>query len=332
LLLLDIEHKVNKKMAKTRYRFNPDTLHYEKIELSHQERFMRALPRVLAVMIITSFAIFLLSDLIDTPQEKKLKSENEQLRFHFEMLNKRISETEMALADIQRRDKNIYRIIFEAEPLADEMRNPGIGGINSYKNIDLDIIAQTASKIDALSRSMVVQSKSYDDIIELAKTKKDFFRSVPAISPISDRNFKRFASGFGYRIHPIYKTRKMHTGIDLSAPRGTKVFAAGDGEVVKAGKSTGGYGKLIIIDHGYGYKSLYAHLHSVDIKRGSKIKRGEFMGTVGNTGRSIAPHLHYEVRYNDKPVDPVNYYFNDLTPEEYEQMLVISSRPNQSFD
>ena len=210
-------------MSKTRYRFNPDTLHYEKIELSHKERFMRSLPRVLAVMIITSFVMFLFSDLIDTPQEKKLKRENEQLRFYYELLSKRMNEAENALADIQRRDKNIYRIIFEAEPMADEMRNPGIGGINNYKNIDLDLIATTAEKIDALSRSLVGQSKSYDDIIQLAKTKKDFFNSVPAISPISDRNFKRFASGFGYRIHPIYKTPKMHTGIYLSTPKLKKI-------------------------------------------------------------------------------------------------------------
>lgn len=319
-------------MSKTRFRFNPDTLHYEKIELSFKERFMRALPRVLAIMIITSFIIFLVSDLIDTPQELTLKRENEQLRFYYELLTKRMSEAEDALSDIQRRDKNIYRVIFEAEPMADEMRNPGIGGINSYKNINLDLIASTAEKIDALSRSLVGQSKSYDDIIQLAKMKKDFFNSVPAISPISDRNFKRFASGFGYRIHPIYKTRKMHTGVDLSAPRGTKVYATGNGKVVKAGKSTGGYGNVVIIDHGYNYTSLYAHLYTVDIKVGETVKRGEFIGTVGNTGRSVAPHLHYEVRFNDKPVDPVNYYFNDLTPEEYEQMLIISSRPNQSFD
>lgn len=319
-------------MSKTRYRFNPDTLHYEKIELSLKERFLRSLPRVLAIMIITSFIIFLFSDLIDTPQELKLKRENDQLRFYYELLDKRMAEAENALTDIERRDKNIYRIIFEAEPMADEMRNPGIGGINSYKNINLDLIATTAKKIDALSRSMVGQSKSYDDIIQLAKTKKEFFNSVPAISPISDRNFKRFASGFGYRIHPIYKTRKMHTGVDLSAPRGTKVFASGDGKVVKAGKSTGGYGNVVIIDHGFGYSSLYAHLSSVDTKVGTEVKRGEFIGAVGNTGRSVAPHLHYEVRFNDKPVDPVNYYFNDLTPEEYEQMLIISSRPNQSFD
>ncbi len=319
-------------MPKSRYRFNPETLHYEKIELTLKERIVRSLPRVFSVMIITTFIIFLISDFIDTPQELELKRENDQLRFHYEMLSKRMAEAEKALNDIQRRDKNIYRIIFEAEPLADEMRNPGVGGIDQYKNIDLDIIAKTSKQLDELSRSMVVQSKSYDEIIDLAKTKKKFFKSVPAISPISDRNFKRFASGFGYRIHPIYKTRKMHTGIDLSAPRGTKVYATGNGKVVKAGKSSGGYGKVIIIDHGFGYKSLYAHLHSVDVRKGQKVKRGEFIGTVGNTGRSIAPHLHYEVRYFDKPVDPINYYFNDLTPEEYEQMLVISSRPNQSFD
>jgi murein DD-endopeptidase MepM/ murein hydrolase activator NlpD len=330
-LLFQIEHKVNKKMSKSRYRFNPDTLHYEKIELTIKERIVQALPRVFAVMIITTFIIFLLSDFIDTPQEVRLKNENEQLKIHYEMLSKRMNQAEKALDDIQRRDENIYRIIFESEPFAYD-RTPGTGGVDKYKNIDLNLIAETSEKLDGLTLRMVAQSKSYDQVIDLARSKKKFFKSVPAISPISDRNLKHFASGFGYRIHPIYKTRKMHTGIDLSAPRGAAVYATGDGEVVKAGKSTGGYGNMIIIDHGFGYKTLYAHLHTVDVSKGKTIKRGEKIGTVGNTGRSIAPHLHYEVRFHDKPVDPVNYYFNDLSPEEYEQMINISLNSGQSFD
>jgi murein DD-endopeptidase MepM/ murein hydrolase activator NlpD len=318
-------------MSKSRYRFNPDTLHYEKIELTIKERIVQALPRVFAVMIITTFIIFLLSDFIDTPQEVRLKNENEQLKIHYEMLSKRMNQAEKALDDIQRRDENIYRIIFESEPFAYD-RTPGTGGVDKYKNIDLNLIAETSEKLDGLTLRMVAQSKSYDQVIDLARSKKKFFKSVPAISPISDRNLKHFASGFGYRIHPIYKTRKMHTGIDLSAPRGAAVYATGDGEVVKAGKSTGGYGNMIIIDHGFGYKTLYAHLHTVDVSKGKTIKRGEKIGTVGNTGRSIAPHLHYEVRFHDKPVDPVNYYFNDLSPEEYEQMINISLNSGQSFD
>jgi murein DD-endopeptidase MepM/ murein hydrolase activator NlpD len=318
-------------MSKSRYRFNPDTLHYEKIELTIKELIVQALPRVFAVMIITTFIIFLLSDFIDTPQEVRLKNENEQLKIHYEMLSKRMNQAEKALDDIQRRDENIYRIIFESEPFAYD-RTPGTGGVDKYKNIDLNLIAETSEKLDGLTLRMVAQSKSYDQVIDLARSKKKFFKSVPAISPISDRNLKHFASGFGYRIHPIYKTRKMHTGIDLSAPRGAAVYATGDGEVVKAGKSTGGYGNMIIIDHGFGYKTLYAHLHTVDVSKGKTIKRGEKIGTVGNTGRSIAPHLHYEVRFHDKPVDPVNYYFNDLSPEEYEQMINISLNSGQSFD
>lgn len=318
-------------MPKSRYRFNPKTLHYEKIELSTKERIVQALPRIFAVMIITSFIIFLLSDFIDTPQEMRLKNENDQLKIHYEMLSKRMNQAERALDDIQRRDENIYRIIFESEPFAYD-RTPGTGGIDKYKNIDLNLIAETSEKLDDLSLRMVAQSKSYDQVIELARRKKKFLKSVPGISPISDRNLKHFASGFGYRIHPIYKTRKMHTGIDLSAPRGTAVYATGDGKVVKAGKSTGGYGNVIIIDHGFGYKSLYAHLYKVEVQKGQEIKRGERIGAVGSTGRSIAPHLHYEVRFHDKPVDPVNYYFNDLTPEEYEQMINISLNSGQSFD
>lgn len=318
-------------MPKSRYRFNPETLHYEKIELSTKERIVQALPRIFAVMIITSFIIFLLSDFIDTPQEMRLKNENDQLKIHYEMLSKRMNQAERALDDIQRRDENIYRIIFESEPFAYD-RTPGTGGIDKYKNIDLNLIAETSEKLDDLSLRMVAQSKSYDQVIELARRKKKFLKSVPGISPISDRNLKHFASGFGYRIHPIYKTRKMHTGIDLSAPRGTAVYATGDGKVVKAGKSTGGYGNVIIIDHGFGYKSLYAHLYKVEVQKGQEIKRGERIGAVGSTGRSIAPHLHYEVRFHDKPVDPVNYYFNDLTPEEYEQMINISLNSGQSFD
>lgn len=319
-------------MPKIRYRFNPDTLHYEKIELSLKKRIAKAIPRFLLVSIITVFFIFILSDFIDTPQERRLKRENKELKFQYELLDKRLSEAEKALVDIKRRDKNIYRIIFEAEPLPEDVRSAGYGGVNKYKKININLIKETAQKLDKLTHEMVVQSKSYDEIIKLAKQKKEFFKSLPSISPISDRNFKRFASGFGYRIHPIYKTRKMHTGVDLTAPRGTKVYVTGDGKVIKAGSSTGGYGNVIIIDHGFGYKTLYAHLSKVEVHVNQRVKRGEEIGLVGSTGRSIAPHLHYEVRYYDKPVNPINYYFSDITPEEYDRMILISSRPNQSLD
>ena len=238
--------------------------------------------------------------------------------------------------EIQQHDDNIYRLIFGIDPVPENIRKAGVGGSNPYKELEQysksDLLIETSKKIDNLTRRMVVQAESYDNIMKLVEDKEKFLASVPAISPIADRNLKRFASGYGYRIHPIYRTLKLHKGIDLTAPTGTKVYATGGGKVISAGYAAGGYGIKVIIDHGYGYKTLYAHLNKVNVKVGKHVVRGDVIGEVGSTGRSTAPHLHYEVRKNDQTENPVNYYYTDLTPEEYEEMINVSSQMTMSFD
>ncbi len=323
-------------MSKTKYRFNPETLRYESVNVSLKDFLKQQIPKVLGIMVV-SFALFLwLSDLIETPNERSLRLENEQLKLQYKMLNLRLGEMSKALDEIKKRDNQIYRMIFEAEPVPEEMYKGGYGGINRYSNLEglsnAQLVIETSEKLDELLNNYYILSKSLDEIVDLATYKKEFLESVPSISPLSDRNLTRFASGFGYRLHPIYKTRRMHTGIDLTAPVGTPVYATGKGTVVYAGSSLEGYGLVVIIDHGFDYSSIYAHLDEIKVKKNQQVKRGDIIGTVGSTGRSVAPHLHYEVRYMDKPVNPVNYYFNDVTPEEYERIIEISSRPTQSLD
>jgi murein DD-endopeptidase MepM/ murein hydrolase activator NlpD len=202
--------------------------------------------------------------------------------------------------------------------------------LEGYSNSDL--VIDTKKRLDKLKKRLYVQSKSFDEVVDLAKNKEKMLAAIPAVQPVPNKNLKRVASGYGYRVHPIYKVRKMHWGMDFSAPTGTEIFATGDGLISKVVNSRRGYGKHVIIDHGYGYKTLYAHMSSIDVKRGQKVKRGDVIGLVGNTGTSNGPHLHYEVIKDGKKINPANYYFNDLTPEEYDLMIELSSSVNQSFD
>ena len=323
-------------MPKNKYKFNPGSLNYDKVELSLKKKFYRFLTSLSAVIVVSLMLNFLLSYFIDFPQERVLKRELNKMTTQYEIINQRLDEVNNWLNEVQEKDDNIYRVVFEAEPVSDAKRKAGFGGINRYANLEgftnSELIIETTKQLDKIKKRMYVQSKSYDEVLELAKNKELMWSSIPAIQPCADKDVTRFASGFGYRIHPIYKTRMMHSGVDLTAPTGTIVYSTGDGTIIRAGYSGGGYGKHIIVDHGFGYKTVYAHLSKVDVKRGQKIKRGDNIGEVGNTGRSTAPHLHYEVRYKNKPVNPVNFYFNDMTPEEYDRMIEVSSRSNQSFD
>ena len=240
------------------------------------------------------------------------------------------------LDDIQQRDDNIYRVIFEADPIPKSIRKAGYGGINRYQDLtgynNAELVIDITKKIDQITKQLYIQSKSFDDIIDLAKNKADMLASIPAIQPVSNKDLSRMASGYGSRIHPIYKTKKFHAGMDFSAKTGTPIYATGDGKIFKVRKSRRGYGNHVIIDHGFGYKTLYAHMSKYIVRRGEKVKRGDVIGYVGSSGTSVAPHLHYEVHYNGKKINPVNFYYNDLTPDQYEKMLEISSQNNQSFD
>ena len=323
-------------MSKPKYSFNPESLSYDQIKLSPRQKIFKFLRGAVLLLSVSFVFLLILSLFFDTPGEKIQKRENKQLLYQYELLNQKVEKMEQSMDEIQQHDDNIYRLIFGIDPVSENVRKAGVGGSNPYKELEQysksELLIETSKKIDNLTRRMVVQTESYDNIMKLVQDKEKFLASIPAISPIADRNLKRFASGYGYRIHPIYRTLKMHKGIDLTAPTGTKVYATGGGKVISAGYATGGYGIKVIIDHGYGYKTLYAHLNKVNVKVGKRVARGDVIGEVGSTGRSIAPHLHYEVRKNDQTENPVNYYYTDLTPEEYEEMINVSSQMTMSFD
>ena len=323
-------------MAKVKYYYDTKTLSYKRIELSGLNKLKRLFYLLVGsaftglVMVIVFFQFF------DSPKEKRLNREIDVLTTQYDIVEDKLNQVELVLDDIQNRDDNIYRVIFEAEPIPKSIRKAGYGGVNRYQNLkgynNSELIINTSEKIDQISKQLYIQSKSYDEIIELAKNKADMLAALPAIQPVSNKNLSRMASGYGYRIHPIYKTRKMHSGMDFSAKTGTEIYATGDGKISKVRKSRRGYGNHVVIDHGYGYKTLYAHMSKYIVRKGQKVKRGEVIGYVGSTGTSVAPHLHYEVHKDGKKINPVNFYYNDLNPEEYEKMLEISSQNNQSFD
>jgi murein DD-endopeptidase MepM/ murein hydrolase activator NlpD len=323
-------------LARAKYRFNTRTLSYEKIELDWKQKSFKASTYLIS-SIFMGFLIYMgATKVIDSPKEKLLKKENHQLKAQYELLNKRMDQVTNVLEDIQRRDDEIYRVIFEAEPIPKEIREAGFGGVNRYKNLEgqksSELVIESANKLDKITKQLYIQSKSYDEVFNMAVSKEKMLASIPAIQPVANKDLKRMASGYGMRMHPIYKRRKMHTGMDFSAEKGTEIYATGEGKVVEVEKSRRGYGNHIVIDHGYGYKTLYAHMSQFNVRRGQSVKRGQVIGYVGNTGTSVAPHLHYEVIKSGDKVNPVNYYFNDLSPEEFEQMIEFSSQPTQSFD
>lgn len=323
-------------MSKTKYRFNTRTLSYEKIELDWKQRILKFSTFFISSIFIGFLFYVAAGVLVDSPKEKILKKENSQLKAQYELLDKRMEQLSNVLADIQRRDDEIYRIIFEAEPIPKEIREAGFGGINRYKELEgyrnSDLIIESSKNLDKITKQLYIQTKSYDEVFNMAIKKEQMLASIPAIQPVSNKDLKRMASGYGIRMHPIYKYRKMHTGMDFSAERGTEIYATGEGKAIHVESSNRGYGNHVIIDHGYGYQTLYAHMSRFNVRRGETVKRGQTIGYIGSTGTSVAPHLHYEVIKNGEKVNPINFYFNDLTPEEYEQMIEIASQPTQSFD
>ncbi|MAM05672.1 MAG: peptidase M23 [Flavobacteriales bacterium] len=323
-------------MAKIKYYYDKKTLSYKRIKLSGVNKIKRIL-YFLSISIISGLImLFIFFNFFDSPKEIMLKRELSYTVEQYELLNSQLNQLELVLDDLQRRDDNIYRVIFEAEPIASSIRKAGFGGVNRYKHLEgmknTELVLNTTKKIDQISKQLYIQTKSFDEIALLAKDKSNMLAALPAIQPVSNKDLSRMASGFGPRIHPIYKTKKFHYGMDFSAKTGTPIYATGNGRIEKVRKSRRGFGNHVIINHGYGYKTLYAHMKKYIVKKGQKVKRGEIIGYVGNTGTSVAPHLHYEVHKNGKKLDPVNFYYEDLNAEEYEKMIFLSSQPNQSFD
>jgi murein DD-endopeptidase MepM/ murein hydrolase activator NlpD len=311
-------------MAKHKYKFNPESLSYIKIARSTREKLYIFLSYFSASVVLSILYFIIFSAFFDSPKEKGLKRQISELKVNYQIVNEELHKIETILQDLQERDDNIYRTIFEAEPVHSSIREAGSGGSDQYRNLkkleNSELVISVKSRLDKIMKKMYVQSTSYDQIIELAKNKEDML------------DLKRTASGWGWRIHPIYKIRKFHYGMDFTAPTGTDVYATGDGVVEFTQSSMRGYGNELVINHGYGYKTLYGHLNGFNVKQGQHIHRGDVIGFVGSTGLSTAPHLHYEVIHNDEKVNPVNYYFNDLTPREYEDMIEISIKSGQSFD
>ncbi len=324
-------------MGKSKYKYNPVSLSYERIKPGFKTRLLVFLSYFSIFLFFALVLNILYSFFFNTPKEKMLLRENNQLKLQYESLNQNIGRLEKVLEDIEKRDDNIYRAIFNADPIPGNIRNAGFGGVNRYEDLEgydnSNLVIETAKRIDQLTKAVYVQSKSYDEVIEMARNREDQLASLPAIQPISNKDLTRTASGWGYRIHPIYKIRKFHYGMDFTAPTGTEIYATADGTVSYVERSRRGYGNHIIIDHGYGYQTLYGHMNDFNnIWKGKKVKRGDVIGYVGSTGLSTAPHLHYEVHMNGKKVNPVNYYFEDLTAEEYDRMIELSMHAGQSFD
>jgi murein DD-endopeptidase MepM/ murein hydrolase activator NlpD len=323
-------------MAKHKYKFNPDSLSYTKVARSPKEKFLVFVTYFSASIVLAVLYYLVFSIFFDSPKEKGLKRQISELKANYEIVNDELNQIESVLADLQERDDNIYRTIFEAEPIHSNVRKAGTGGHNSYRDLETlensKLVIDVKSRLDQIMKQVVIQSTSYDEIIDLAKNKEHMLACIPAIMPISNKDLKRTASGWGYRIHPIYKIRKFHYGMDFTAPSGTDIYSTGDGIVESATSSKRGYGNKLVIDHGFGYKTLYAHMQGFNVKPGQKVKRGDVIGFVGNSGLSTAPHLHYEVSLNGTRVNPVNYYFNDLSAQEYERMIEISLKSGQTFD
>lgn len=323
-------------MSKVKFYFNTKSLKYERVQLKVWDRLKRFLSYVASGLVFATVTIWIAYSYFDSPKEKQLKREISELRDQYDNLGERMSQMNAVLEDIQNRDDNIYRVIFEAEPIADNIRKAGFGGVDRYKQLEgynnSDILIETTKKLDMLAKRMYIQSKSFDDVANLAKNKAVLLASIPAIQPIANKDLRRMASGFGFRTHPIYKTEHFHTGMDFSANIGTEIYATGDGVVERADDLAQGYGNHVVINHGYGYETLYGHMSKIIAKVGQHVKRGDVIGLVGSSGMSTAPHLHYEVMKNQDKINPINFFFNDLSADEYAQMLDLSSKSNQSFD
>ncbi|MBF25337.1 MAG: peptidase M23 [Flavobacteriales bacterium] len=320
-----------------KYYYDKKTLSYKKIN-AKDNLFFSFFKYMMSSLIIASIISIVVFSFFDSPKEKKLKREIYNLELQYSSILEKMENAELVLDDIQKRDDNIYRVMFGVDPIDESIRKAGFGGVNRYQKYSgynySELIMEAQQSIDKLTKQLFIQSKSFDEVIHLAKNKSKMLASIPAIQPISNKELTRMASGFGRRIDPIYKTKKFHYGMDFSAPIGTPVYATGDGtiEKIKRSRSKKDYGNYILINHGYDYQSFYAHLDKVLVSKGKKVKRGDLIGHVGNTGKSTAPHLHYEVRFKKEKINPINFYHSDLNPEEYEKMLSIASQENQSFD
>jgi len=323
-------------MSKVKYKFNKKSLTFDRVQTTFRKRALYFFSHLSTGVVFAAVVLIMAYNFVDSPKQKAMKRELEEMKLQYRVFDDQLEKVTRIIKDLQDRDDNIYRVIFEAEPIPGSIREAGIGGIDRYEKLkgysNSDIMIETEKKMDKIMSQLYVQSKSYDEVFNLAKNKEKMLASVPAIQPVNNKDLRRIGSYFGMRVDPFYKVRKFHEGIDFSASVGTEVYATGNGTVMEAGRGEGGYGNEVVIDHGYNYRTAYAHLSRIFVKPGQKILRGQIIGYVGNTGKSTSPHLHYEVRKNGIALNPIYFFFNDLTPVQFQMMLDLSQRPSQSMD
>ncbi|MBG15743.1 MAG: peptidase M23 [Crocinitomicaceae bacterium] len=322
-------------MGKTKYKYNPESLRYEEVEQTFIGRLKKIsyyfVSSIVFCAIVLAVSFNGINEYIKTEAEK----DNAKVRAELDKFYADLEDIIAVLDNIQDRDDNIYRSIFEVKPYPEYKRKLGTGGnsvkFKKYQGLKNEsLLIDISKKVESIEKKLVAQSRSFDEVVELTKTQEQMLKCIPSIQPISNKDLKRIASGFGMRMHPIHKIMKMHAGLDFTAPIGTEIYATGDG-VVELAKWNGGYGRCVVINHGFGYKTKYAHCKKLNCRKGQKIKRGEVIAFLGNTGQSSGPHLHYEVIKKNNKVNPVNYFFNDLSPQEYQKVIELSSRPTQSM-
>ncbi|MBL7472895.1 M23 family metallopeptidase [Robertkochia sediminum] len=325
-------------MAKVKYYYDSDTLSYRRIEPKKRKKFLKILFFLLGAFLFGNLGLIVLlnTSLVNTPKELSQARELKNYELQFQLLNKKMAQIEDVLANIEERDNNVYRLYFEADPIPNEQRTAGFGGVNRYKDLEgynnSDLIIGATQRLEKLQKRLVIQSKSLDEITDLAEEKAKLLSAIPAIQPVRNKDLKRMASGYGWRSDPFTKVRKFHYGMDFTAPRGTPIYATGDGKVIRADNRATGFGEHVRIDHGFGYKTIYAHMSKYNVRKGQRVKRGDIIGYVGSTGRSQAPHLHYEVWKDKKRINPINFYYGSLSAAEFEALLKAASQENQSLD
>jgi len=323
-------------MKKIKYYYNTQTLRYEKLETPLRVKLLRAFGFIAAALVTAALISFFAFQFVGSPNEKILRVQNERLKDGYKQLGKELAQARQQMKELEKRDNEVYRTIFEANPLPDSIRAKAkekeeqVARIESMK--DYELYQSLLASIRDLKNRISAQKTSYVEINDRIKDKEKIIAATPAIQPVSNKDLERIASGFGYRIDPIYKTIKLHAGLDFTAPQGTPIYATADGVVAKASFSDRGYGNHVVINHGYGYETLYGHMLRIKVRPGQPVKRGEVIGWVGSTGKSTGPHCHYEVHKNGQKIDPVYFFYNDLTPEQFDAMLKKAAASNQSLD
>jgi len=322
-------------MAKKKFHFNPETLSYEQIEqtITHWLKQL-AIHAVSGLSLGIIFFLIFVST-IQSPEEKQLSQDKSHMEAQYKVLQRQLSEVQYVMSDLQQRDDNLYRVVFQADPIPLSVRRGSSANTEYYEQLldmtNSEIVVSTTKKLNELKKELYIQSKSYDELVLLAKNKETMLENLPAIQPVLNKNLTRMASGYGWRIDPIYHSRRFHAGMDFTAPIGTDIYATGNGVVIVAGWEQG-YGNCVQINHGYGYVTLFGHMSAIKVRPGQKVKRGDVIGLVGNTGKSTGPHLHYEVHFKGEIMNPQNYYFLDLSPAEYDRMVQMSNNAGQMFD